>query len=108
MKGQQEHKYMSTPSSMFRSLPSTFMPELQRQAWGRFFGRGIQSLRVEAGLTVVEAACLAGMEIVEWAVIEEGIVPRNDSQLHAMADAMAVEYDKFLNLVVLCRASWEL
>ena len=99
---------MSIPFPMFRSLPSTYMPELQRQVWGRLFGRGIEECRIKAGLSVVDAARLAGMEFSEWAAIEEGHVPEDTDRLHAMADAMEIGYDKLLNLVALCRAAWEL
>jgi len=33
---------------------------------------------------------------------------RDTDRLHAMADAMAIDYDKLLNLVALCKAAWEL
>jgi transcriptional regulator with XRE-family HTH domain len=99
---------MSTPFPMFRSLPSTYMPELQRQVWGRLFGHGIEECRIQAGLSVADAARLAGMATPEWAAIEEGHVPGDTDRLHAMADAMAIDYDKLLNLVALCKAAWEL
>lgn len=99
---------MSTPFPMFRSLPSTYMPELQRQVWGRLFGQSIQSCREQAGLSVEQAARLSGMEVSEWAAIEEGDVPQETDRLRAMAAAMEVSYDKLLNLVLLCRAAWEL
>lgn len=99
---------MSTSISMFRSLPPTEFPELRRQIWGRLFGRGIEECRVKAGLSVEEAARLAGMDLSEWVAIEQGSVPQTTGQLHAMADTVEVSYDKLLSLVLLCREAWEL
>jgi len=99
---------MSTMFSMFSSFSSSYQPELRRQMWGRLFGRGIQQCRQQAGLSLEEAARLSGMELSEWMAIEEGHVPQDTNRLHAMADAMQVSYDKFLNLAVLCRDAWEL
>ena len=99
---------MSNPVSMFPSTPSTYLPELRRQFWGRTFGLGIQKCREEAGLSVEDAARLSGMAFSEWAAIEEGYVPRETDRLRAMAAAMEVSFDQLLNLVVLCRQAWEL
>jgi len=99
---------MSTAISMFSPLPSTYQPELRRQVWGRMFGLGIQSARNEAGLSIEEAAHLAGIEVSEWMAIEEGYVPQETNQLRSMAAALEVSYDKLLNMVLLCREAWEL
>ncbi len=61
-----------------------------------------------AGLSLEEAARLAGMRTSEWAAIEEGTVPQDASRLRAMADAMQISFDQIGNLVLLCRAAWEL
>ena len=36
-------EYMGTVISMFAPFPSTCIPELRRQAWGRLFGLGIRA-----------------------------------------------------------------
>ena len=99
---------MSTQVSMFPSFPSTYLPELRRESMGRLFGSGIEECRKQAGLSVEEAARLAGMEFSKWVAIEAGSVPQTTNQLRAMADAMEVGYEKLLNLVALCRDAWEL
>jgi transcriptional regulator with XRE-family HTH domain len=99
---------MSTSISMFASLPSTHVPELRRKAWARLFGLGIQATRTEAGLSIEEAARLAGMEVSEWAAIEEGYVPQETNRLRSMAAALEVSFDRLLNMVLLCREAWEL
>ena len=93
---------------MFAPLPSNCVPELRRQTWGRFFGRGIQAARNEAGMSIEEAAGLSGMEVSEWMAIEDGHVPQETDRLRAMAAALEVSFEKLFNLVLLCREAWEL
>ena len=93
---------------MFAALPSTYVPELRRQAWGRVFGLGIQEARKSAGLSIEDAAHLSGMESSEWMAIEGGHVPQETDRLRAMAAALEVSFEKIFNLVLLCREAWEL
>ena len=99
---------MSTDLKMFVPLPSSYLPEVRRQSMGRLFGSCIQGVREEADLSLEEAARLSGMKTFEWAAIEEGTVPQDASRLRAMADAMQISFDQIGNLVLLCRAAWEL
>jgi transcriptional regulator with XRE-family HTH domain len=96
---------MGTELKMFASLPSSY---LFGQSMGRLFGSGIHEARKTAGLSIEEAARLSGMEISEWMAIEDGCVPQDVNQLRAMADAMEINFDKIANMVLLCRAAWEL
>ncbi len=57
---------MSTKKNMFASLPPSYLPELRREAWGRLFGLSIRESRKGAGLTIEQAAPLAGIEVSEW------------------------------------------
>ena len=98
----------TTISKMFRPLPPTCVPELRRASWGRLFGHSIRAARTEAGLSLEQAAGLAGMEISEWMAIEDGHVPQETDRLRAMAGAMEVSFEKILNMVFLCREAWEL
>ena len=99
---------MNTFISMLAPVPSTYVPELRRKAWARLFGLGIRATRNEAGLSIEEAARLAGMEVSEWVAIEEGYVPQETNRLRAMAAALEISFDRILNMVVLCREAWEL
>ena len=109
MQDDQRYEYMSTHiRKMFASLPSTYVPELRRQVWGRMFGRGIQAARNESGLSIEEAAGLSGMQISEWMAIEDGHVPQEIDRLRAMAAALEISFEKMFNLVLLCREAWEL
>jgi transcriptional regulator with XRE-family HTH domain len=99
---------MSTEISMFASFSPTYMTEFRRRMWGRMFGCAIQSNRQNAGLSIEEAARLSGMEVSEWAAIEDGHVPQATDQLRSIAGTLEISYDKLLNLVLLCREAWEL
>lgn len=99
---------MSTAFSMFASLSPSYIPEIRRQSMGRLFGASICACRERAALSIEEAARLSGMEISEWAAIEEGQVPRETARLQAMAATLEISWQKMLNMVVLCRDAWEL
>jgi transcriptional regulator with XRE-family HTH domain len=99
---------MSNHFMMFRPLPPDYVPEIRRESWGRLFGLGIQATRTEAGLTIEEAAKLAGIELSEWMAIEDGHVPQQVDRLRSMASVLEVSFEKILNWVFLCRDAWEL
>ena len=67
---------MSMRISRSAALPPSYLPELHRRVWGRIFGSGIRAARTEAGLSIEEAARLAGMQLSEWMAVEDGHVPR--------------------------------
>lgn len=81
-------------------------PLVRRKAWGRLFGSCIEKTREAGGLSVEEAAHLAGMDTCQWAAIEAGYVP-DPAKLRPMADALELGYDKIATMAVLCRDAWE-
>jgi ribosome-binding protein aMBF1 (putative translation factor) len=93
---------------MFASLPPSYLPDQRRETWGRLFGFGIMQARKGAGLSIEQAARLAGIEVSEWAAIEDGYVPQDQNRLRAMAAAMEISFDRIAMLVLLCREAWEL
>ena len=99
---------MSTEKKMFASLPPSCLPELRRGAFGRLFGQNIRSVRDGEGLPIEQASCLSGMEVSEWAAVEDGFVPQDINRLRAMAGAMEIRFDQIAMLVLLCRDAWEL
>ncbi len=99
---------MSTKKNMFASLPPSYLPELRREAWGRLFGLSIRESRKGAGLTIEQAAPLAGIEVSEWEAIEHGYVPQDQNLLRAMAATMEISFDRIAMLVMLCSEAWEL
>jgi hypothetical protein len=46
----------------------------------------------------------SGVAISEWIAIEDGNVPQGINRLRAMADAIAINFDKIAKLVLVCRA----
>jgi len=79
-----------------------------RRSWAGIFAKAIEHNRQARGLSLEEAAQLAGMEVSQWAAIEAGSVPQTTAQLHALAGTLEIGYDRLLNLVLLCRDAWEL
>lgn len=59
-------------SMLFTSLPSTADNQYFQGVWGRMFGAFIVSARGKVGLSVEQAATLAGMEAQQWRNIEAG------------------------------------
>ncbi len=98
---------MSSVNRMNATLTDNHAAEIRRQTWGRLFGFSINAARIDAGLTIEQAADLAGMELSEWAAIEDGHVPQDAARLRAMAAALEIRFEKVANMVLLCRGAWE-
>ena len=94
-------------SMLFAPLPTTTDNEYFQGAWRRFFGRFIESGREKAGLSVEQAAGLAGMSTAEWTAIEAGAtLPATRQQLRSIADALHIEWALMTRIVLLCRQAW--
>ena len=93
-------------ASIQNATSATFA--LRRQFWAGIFAKAIQHNRQQCGLSVEQAAQLAGMEAWEWAAIEAGFVPQTMVQLQSIAGTLQISYDRLLNLVLLCWDAWEL
>jgi hypothetical protein len=79
----------------------------RRQAWGRLFGICIEKTREAGGRSVEEAACLAWMEVSQWAAVEAGYVPADSTQLRSMAGALELSFEKIARLAMLCGDAWK-
>jgi transcriptional regulator with XRE-family HTH domain len=88
--------------------PSSANFAIRRRFWAGIFAQAVQHARQAIGLSVEDAARLAGMEASEWAAIEAGAVPQTADQLLSMAGTLQISYDRLLSLVLLCRDAWEL
>ena len=77
------------------------------QFWGRIFGTCIQQNRKKKGLSVAEAARLAGMEPSAWAAVEAGRVPETAAQLRSMAGTLKLSNAQLGIMVLLCQGAWE-
>ena len=73
----------------------------------RVFGKAIEHNRQQRGLSIEDAAWLAGMTSSEWAAIEAGSVPQTIVQMQSIAGTLEIGYDRLLDLVLLCRDAWE-
>jgi transcriptional regulator with XRE-family HTH domain len=89
------------PSSRRRSQ------DFRRMVWGKMFGSLLCEVREQAAISVEEVARAAGMEATEWKAVEAGQVPRNWVVAFRMADALRVDRDWMVSLVLLCRQAWE-
>ena len=78
-------------------------------AWSRFFGKFIESGREKAGLSIEQAATLAGMDPEGWTAIEAGAtLPTTRQQLQSIADALNIEWITMTKIVTMCRQAWGL
>ena len=99
---------MSNTLTMRRAtpLPSSCCPDYRRRYWSEIFAYTIRQERQDVGLSVENAAQLAGMETSEWTAIEAGHVPTRMDQLRSMAGVLEVRYDRLLMVVLYCRDAW--
>jgi transcriptional regulator with XRE-family HTH domain len=82
--------------------------EIVRRFWIRIFATGIENARKEAGLSIEEAATLAGMEVSRWMALEAGgWLPQTTGELGAIAGALEMDYDRLASFVSLCWSAWE-
>lgn len=94
-------------SMLFAPLPPTSDSEYFRGAWSRFFGKFIESGREKAGLSIEQAATLAGMDAEEWTAIEAGAtLPTTRQQFRSIADALNIEWITMTKIVLMCRQAW--
>jgi len=94
-------------SMLFTPFQPTIDSEYFQGAWGRFFGKFIESGREKAGLSIEQAAELAGMEAERWSAIEAGSwLPRTREQFRVMADVLNIEWALMTRIILLCRQAW--
>lgn len=75
--------------------------------WSRMFGQFIQSGREKAGLSIEQAAELAGMSAEDWAGIEVGTwLPTTRQQFRSMAAALGLEWATMASIILMCRQAW--
>ncbi len=74
--------------------------EDNRACYASALARYAKERRAELGLTVEQAAELAGMNLCEWAAMEDGWVPRELPVIRAIAGTLQVRWTD-LNLLAL-------
>lgn len=94
-------------SISFAPLPSTTENVYFQSVWSRFFGQFIESGREQAGLSVEQAAVLAGMETERWSAIEAGAwLPTTRQQFHLIAMALDIDWATMTRIILMCRQAW--
>lgn len=74
-----------------------------RLFWSSFFGGVIGSRRKARGLSLGDAARLAGMALSEWMAIEDGCVPEDPERLRVVADTLELDRDRLFRMAAFCR-----
>jgi transcriptional regulator with XRE-family HTH domain len=96
-------------SMQFVPFQPTSDSEYFKGVWGRFFGKFIESGREKAGLSIEQAATLAGIGVEEWTAIEAGAsLPTTRQQFRSIADALDIEWVTMTKIVLMCRQAWGL
>ena len=94
-------------SMTFTELPSTTENQYFQGVWARMFGHFIESGREKAGLSIAQAAYLAGMTAKDWAGLEIGTwLPTTRQQFRSMAGAIGIEWDTMTRIILMCRQAW--
>jgi hypothetical protein len=92
------NEYMSMSSSSTTTITRTAAQEANRLRWALSLARYTTQRRVQLGLTVAEAAELSGLQISEWAGLEEGWIPDDLATLRSIAEVLEVEWAGFHSL----------
>ena len=75
--------------------------------WARMFGQFIQSGREKAGLSIEQAAELAGMSAEDWAGLEVGTwLPATRRQFRALSGTLDIDWDTMTRIILMCRQAW--
>ena len=94
-------------SMSFAFLQSNNDNDCFQGVWARVFGHFIQSAREKAGLSVENAAELAGMDARNWLATESGAwLPTTRQQLQFMAAALDIDWPTMVRIITLCRTAW--
>ena len=77
--------------------------EASRLRWACALARYTHDRRQELGLTVAEAAELAGLEVSQWAALEDGWVPEELATIRAVAGTLEVRWTDLHMVAFLAR-----
>ena len=94
-------------SMAFALLPSTEENQYFRGVWAQVFGWFIESGRGKAGLSVENAAELAGMDARNWLAMETGAwLPTTRQQFQFIAAALDIDWPTMTRIVAMCSQAW--
>ena len=92
--------------SQSASLPSARALS-NRQWYATMLARYSKQRRAELGLTVEQAAELAGMQVCEWAAMEDGWIPAEKSTIRAIAETLCVHWSDLDLMLLFARSAQE-
>ena len=96
-------------SMIFAPLPLTDNNQYFQGVWSRMFGAFIESRREKAGLSIEQAAVLAGMNAEDWTGLEVGAwLPNTHRQFRSMAAALDMDWPTMTQIILMCRQAWGL
>jgi transcriptional regulator with XRE-family HTH domain len=78
----------------------------RRQFYGSALARYVRRRRTELGMTIEQAAKLAGMQMSEWLSLEAGWVPQS-SELWPVAEVLETRNAQIVFLALISRCSYE-
>lgn len=90
-----------------RDCSSSRLASIRRRTWGQMFGQFIRGARKKKGLSIEEAARLAGMTVAEWEAVEAGEVPDEWARLGPIADALGMSCGQMGTFVLFCHEAWD-
>ena len=94
-------------SMEFATLPLTDDNSYFQGFWTRMFGQFIQSGREKSGLSIEQAAILAGMSAEDWAGLEIGAwLPNTRRQFRSIAGALDIDWETMTRIILMCRQAW--
>ncbi len=97
--------YMNKPQPL--AFLSNNDSDYFRGVWGRVFSRFIANARERAGLSIENAARLAGMDPRNWRATESGSwLPTTKQQLQLMAAAVHIDWPIMVRIITMCRSAW--
>jgi hypothetical protein len=97
---------MSVHSEQTQSTKET--KELVRRFWAGVFSTGIVNSRKAAGLSIEQAAWLAGMDLSKWMALEAGAwLPQTSGEIGAIAGAIETDFGDLASFVLFCWLAWE-
>ena len=75
--------------------------------WARVFGRFIKCGREKAGLSVENAAELAGIDARNWLAMETGAwLPATRQQVQFIAAALDIDWPTMTRIIAMCSRAW--
>ena len=90
---------------IMQQITSSARRATDRLWYASAFARYTRKRRAQLGLTVDEAAELAGMKLCDWAAMESGWVPENHDVIRAVAETLETAWPDLDLLALFARSA---